>query len=75
MTPPLFPAIKAECLVVLHAPDDTVRVTVDWHDRGESLDLEAFFALAIVQLLIQSKQAGKDPNVILAHVMRLAGAS
>jgi len=72
MASPLFPAIKAEALVVLYAPDDTVRVVVDWHDP--TVDVESFVALAIVTLLRQAGLAGKDPNQILESVFRLAGA-
>jgi len=67
----LFPAIKAEALVVLYAPDDTVRVVVDWHDP--TVDVESFVALAIVTLLRQAGAGGHDASKIFNLACRMMG--
>jgi hypothetical protein len=72
MTETLFPAIKAEVLLIVNA-DGTMRVVVDWSHND--LDTAYIFAKGIVEMLIQAQRLGADPTAIVNQVLQLTGAS
>lgn len=73
MSQPIFPAIKAEVIVIVHA-DDSIRVVSDWQAQAAGVDVAMVFSLAMLQMLVQAQKLGGDPALILDHLMRLAGA-
>jgi len=70
MSSPIFPAIKAEILVMVLS-DESIRVVSDW--QTTDLDTSMIFALAILQMLVQAQKFGGDPAAILENVIRLTG--
>jgi len=73
MSSPIFPAIKAEVVIIVHA-DDSIRVVSDWQAQAKDVDVSMVFALAMLQMLVQAQKLGGDPPLILDNLMRLAGA-
>lgn len=66
----LFPAIKAEVLVI-GREDNTTVVVSDVHD--EDVDLLTFYGLAILNILNHAHRSGVDAQKILDTVLRMGG--